>query len=182
MQKDRTMKWSRDSEGRFIEEKTPSIIPKTRKCNRCGRRLNLLKFSKHKRGKYGRRGICKECDSIYSQEYHNRPEVKKRSAEWAKDYWKRMYTPKTKLNERLKNTYDITLAEYEKIVEKQNGVCAICQKANNVKGQRLGVDHDHKTGKIRGLLCNHCNKGISGFRDNPTLLSRAVTYLRKELR
>lgn len=50
--------------------------------------------------------------------------------------------------------------------------CVICGSE-----ERLVVDHDHKTGKIRGMLCNHCNRGLGHFRDDPTLLEFAAQYL-----
>lgn len=91
--------------------------------------------------------------------------------------------PQTKRNGRLKAGYNITLAEYNSLLEKQNGRCAICGvDATGVRepGKRehsMYVDHDHSTGKIRGLLCSRCNFGIGQFRNNPELLMKAATYL-----
>ncbi len=70
----------------------------------------------------------------------------------------------------------------QSLLESQGGVCAICKKEEQIidKGggtQRLSVDHDHDTGKIRGLLCNDCNVGLGRFKDNLELLRSAVAYL-----
>lgn len=70
----------------------------------------------------------------------------------------------------------LTLAEYEAMLAKQRGGCAIC-------GQRdqwfnLAVDHCHSTKRIRGLLCSQCNRGLGLFRDNPDFLEKAAGYLR----
>lgn len=64
--------------------------------------------------------------------------------------------------------------------EEQNGLCAICSTPENAtpKGT-LHLDHDHKTGFTRGLLCSNCNMGIGQFKDDPTLLLKAIRYLRK---
>lgn len=61
----------------------------------------------------------------------------------------------------LKRKYGITLAEYDQMLEEQHGVCAICGGADP-SGRRLAVDHDHETGKVRGLLCTSCNTRL-GF-------------------
>lgn len=57
---------------------------------------------------------------------------------------------------RLKARYGITLEDYEALLVKQNGVCAICEEECKT-GERLSVDHDHETGAVRGLLCRACN-------------------------
>lgn len=74
-------------------------------------------------------------------------------------------------------TYGITAAQYQAIYELQGGRCYICQRASG-KRKRLSVDHDHKTGRVRGLLCTPCNRDVLGhLRDSVDALQRAVTYL-----
>ena len=58
----------------------------------------------------------------------------------------------------------------------QGGVCAICF-GPGVASRRLAVDHDHNTGKVRGLLCADCNRALGGFKEDPTTLGRATTYI-----
>lgn len=79
----------------------------------------------------------------------------------------------------VEKTYGITAEEYDKLYKAQGGKCAICRRATG-KARRLAVDHDHKTGKVRGLLCKPCNRyGLGMFaRDNPEILERAAAYLR----
>jgi hypothetical protein len=81
----------------------------------------------------------------------------------------------------IKRFYGITLEQYDKMFEEQGGVCAICDGINK-DGRRLFIDHDHKTGKIRGLLCCNCNRGVGSFRDSVNNLQRAIIYLSKETR
>lgn len=78
---------------------------------------------------------------------------------------------------RWAKTYGITAQEYWAIHRHQNGVCAICERATGAT-KRLSVDHCHKTGHVRGLLCTTCNAKILGhLRDDPDALQRAINYL-----
>ncbi|QDK03498.1 endonuclease VII [Mycobacterium phage Lucyedi] len=80
---------------------------------------------------------------------------------------------------RILATYGISPEEYWQIYEFQGGRCYICQRANG-KFKRLSVDHDHKTGIVRGLLCTMCNKYTLGWaRDCIEFFERAIDYLRK---
>jgi len=74
--------------------------------------------------------------------------------------------------------YGITSNQYDSMLEKQNFVCWICK--NTDKRKRLAVDHDHVTGRIRGLLCSKCNSGIAMFRDSVFLLKKAIEYLQED--
>lgn len=62
----------------------------------------------------------------------------------------------------------------------QGGVCAICRSDDPAapKGGAFAVDHDHATGRVRGLLCQKCNTALGGFRDNPKFLLAAIKYLK----
>lgn len=78
----------------------------------------------------------------------------------------------------LRANYGITLEDYEAMLEKQGGTCAICESSIPGGNGAFSVDHCHSTGKVRGLLCRLCNSGLGHFRDSPGLLYRAVEYLR----
>ena len=81
-------------------------------------------------------------------------------------------------NIKYKLLYGIDLDNYNKLFELQNGRCAICLSDKVLgQGKFLHVDHDHKTGKVRGLLCNSCNFGLGSFKDNPEFLKKAIEYL-----
>jgi hypothetical protein len=78
----------------------------------------------------------------------------------------------------IERAYGITLKDYEHLYILQNGLCGICHRPETRIGQIfLVVDHDHKTGKVRGLLCNNCNAGLGFFEDSQSLLSSAGRYL-----
>jgi Recombination endonuclease VII len=113
---------------------------------------------------------CKSCIKIRKHEYRKRPEVKER--EYI-SYMKRFY----------KNKYGISFEDYEAMLKKQNGLCAICRNpstrvdARSKKIQRLNIDHCHTTRKVRGLLCSKCNHGIGLFGDNILLFESCIRYI-----
>jgi hypothetical protein len=77
--------------------------------------------------------------------------------------------------QHIKNTYDLTTEQYEELLALQGGVCAICKEK---RSYNLNVDHDHKTMRIRGLLCRLCNgRLLTAARDRPHVLRAAADYL-----
>ena len=74
--------------------------------------------------------------------------------------------------DHLKRTFGITQADLDVLIESQGGVCAICRD-----GKPEHIDHDHDSGKVRGVLCGPCNMGLGLFKDEPTRLSAAGAYL-----
>lgn len=92
---------------------------------------------------------------------------------------------KRKRSYYLRSTFGITIDEYDLMLEAQQNLCAICRELEIVADpknpdsmKRLAVDHDHETGKVRGLLCQRCNMGLGYFRDKDHLLDLAARYLR----
>lgn len=82
---------------------------------------------------------------------------------------------KRKARERnLRSRFGIGVADYDAVLAHQDGKCAICRAPAT---KSLHVDHSHKTGIVRGLLCWRCNYGLSWYRDDPSLLSRASYYV-----
>lgn len=79
-------------------------------------------------------------------------------------------------NKRMRLDFGIDLDDYNRILELQNNLCAICENSP-LNSRRFNVDHCHKTGRVRGLLCDNCNLGIGKFKDDTTLLKYAISYL-----
>jgi len=73
--------------------------------------------------------------------------------------------------------YGIDVSDYDRMLEEQGGGCYICGK--KPAGRALDIDHDHKTGKVRGLLCSNHNRALGLLNDNPDLLLKSVEYLVK---
>lgn len=78
---------------------------------------------------------------------------------------------------RLRKVYGISLNDYETLLKKQNGRCAICRRPATDFKRKLAVDHCHKTGRIRGLLCAGCNAYLGRIQDSKTVLLRTIEYL-----
>lgn len=91
----------------------------------------------------------------------------------AKKRQRKDYSHATHIMER----YGLTPEDYRAIMDFQNGVCFICQRARGVR-RRLSVDHCHSTGAVRGNLCSSCNKYLGHLRDDPAAFERAAEYLR----
>lgn len=83
--------------------------------------------------------------------------------------------PQRSLGSKLKR-YGMTLQQFQAMSAAQEGKCAICRRMDSA-GRRLAVDHDHQSGKVRGLLCGLCNPGIGYFGNDPSLLLQAAVYL-----
>lgn len=133
----------------------------TKTCCHCQQEKNILEFNKNKQGKFGRHSRCKTC-----------------TRKEGKEIYKRLGK-----NHYLLSTYGINEQELQNLFDLQNGRCAICYTPLQL-GERSKrsacVDHCHNTGKVRGLLCNHCNKGLGMFLDNTQILASAITYLEKQ--
>lgn len=135
-------------------------------CSSCGQNRELIFFEPSSRYRSGYRSQCKKCR--YDRQVLSRQES------------------------HLNNKYGITLSDYNSLLTKQNGTCAICKlpetrvvrNAPTIRGSNkpsnLPVDHDHKTGRIRGLLCTKCNLALGYFQDDVALLRSAVEYLTKD--
>jgi hypothetical protein len=81
-------------------------------------------------------------------------------------------------NSHLKKTYGITIDEYDAILASQGGGCAICKGGTSKR--HFAVDHNHKTGNVRGLLCARCNTALARFMDSRTNVGRAYNYLGRD--
>lgn len=100
------------------------------------------------------------------------------SAQWKRDNPKA--TAKFDRKHKLKARYGISDLEYNIIFKLQNGRCKICKVHQSKLKRSLAVDHDHKTGLVRGLLCTRCNLGLGCFEDNIDNLMRSIEYLKEQ--
>jgi len=107
-----------------------------------------------------------------------RPERK----EYIKGYLKEYYQNNREKYWRYRGI-DIDTTVYDQLLVDQEHKCAICRQPERAQGKRkrqwLSVDHDHTTGRVRGLLCYRCNLAIGNMRDDPELFLAAIAYLRK---
>lgn len=105
------------------------------------------------------------------------PRNRKRYNAWARENYRKNPERKKAADRKsyLKVLYNLTLVEYDKMFKAQHGVCILCGKPPVNK--KLGVDHDHKTGEVRGLLCVYCNTMLGHIEKNPKLISNIIKYL-----
>lgn len=107
------------------------------------------------------------------REYYrnNKEKLNASNKEWEKK------NPERRKNKYLERLYGITLEQYNETLDKQEGKCGICETHQSNFKRDLSVDHCHKTGNIRGLLCDSCNIALGNFKDNPDILKKALKYL-----
>lgn len=134
-------------------------------CKRCGLDKPLINYTTSKKSKDGRATMCRPCSSAYVIELRRLGRAKRPPIAVTRD-------------KHLQRQYGLTLADYEAMFEAQGGLCAICVKPES-QNKLLSVDHCHTTGRIRGLLCMHCNTGIGKLGDTPAGLRAALAYLEK---
>jgi hypothetical protein len=139
-------------------------------CNTCGVEKPLTEFYKDTHNNGGVRHRCRDCERVVRSSEDAKQRQREATARWRKAHPED--NKKSSKNTKLKQAYGISLSDYQAMVEKQKGKCAIC--GDKVA---LHVDHDHETGKVRELLCCHCNKGLSGFKDSPLLTEKGTRYL-----
>lgn len=89
-----------------------------------------------------------------------------------------MVTQDIKIKEKNLKKYGLSLIDYQKLLKEQGRRCALCFRQPGIFKYDLGVDHDHETGKVRGLLCNACNQLLTQYRDI-NFFKRIVAYLEK---
>lgn len=136
-------------------------------CSKCKETKNQIRFHKNKSRWDGTSAYCNECMKLIRKNYTNNPKTS-----WAR---------------KLKTKYKISVKYYEILLQNQKNKCNICKKVevkkdSTGKVQNLSVDHCHKTGKIRGLLCDKCNLGLGHFKDNVKYLKNAIKHLNNNRR
>jgi Autographiviridae endonuclease VII len=141
-----------------------------KRCTKCRQVLPLDQFGPNKNTRLRVRSKCRRCESEAAMTW--------RDANYEKEW-----------DTRLRRNFGITLEQFRELLAEQNGVCAICGEPPTIVGYRpsrrqgrprqpiLVVDHDHATGKIRGLLCIHCNRGIGFLKDDVATVRAALKYL-----
>lgn len=136
-------------------------------------------FHKGKNGKYGLRGDCKKCNTIRVGDYN-----KTTGKIYHKNSEKKHRDSKTGRKCYIKWRFGATDEQADQIIEQQdNGVCDVCNKPETLIRKegiiRLSVDHNHKTNKIRGVLCSKCNQVLGQVNDSIEILLNLAIYLEK---
>ena len=137
-------------------------------CTGCNEAKPLADFFRDRRTEHGRMARCKQCKAqSYRQWKAANPGVDKRR------YWENRDSERER---HLVKKYGITFACYAELLAEQGGCCAICSRSEP-DNRMLDVDHDHKTGEVRGLLCTSCNRVLGHAHDSEERLRAAADYL-----
>ncbi len=150
-------------------------MPKTKHCPACKRNRAVKFFAKHSRMRSGLQSYCRKCASALVS--RSRKVAYAENPAKFKNYMKAWLAAnpekaqQLKVNQKLKQ-YGLTQAQYDQLHKTANGHCQICQQK-----AKLVIDHDHETGRVRGLLCRLCNMGLGKFHDSVLALQAAITYL-----
>ena len=160
----------------------------TQNCSKCKTDRPTVDFATDPTKKSGRHGTCKKCVSLgrrsdesksKRKQYRNRPEVKAKEKEAEKQRYLGN-TPVENQRRRL-SSYGMGAADYDQLLAYQGGVCAGCGRKPDYLGgsklARLCIDHDHNTGKVRGLLCFDCNLALGLMRDKLEIINNLAAYL-----
>ena len=154
-------------------------------CATCKIEKDITEFSKDRTEKDGYTYSCKVCRNKRYNEWasKNKDKVRERNARKAQNrqaYYQSERGVESSRRAHLKRMYNMTLEEYNVILESQNGVCEICKQPESYgRASFLAVDHCHNSETIRGLLCNNCNRAIGLLKDDIEVLENAVKYLKK---
>lgn len=139
-------------------------------CKKCGSSNNSFPLGQNGKGKYYYRPTCTKCKNSVGVEHR-------------KKYYSKMKVTNPERyaliqrRHRLKKKYGLTLEKYAEIFNSQGGVCAICRTPESPRN--MPVDHNHTTGEIRGILCDHCNKALGYFKDNVETMKTAIAYIQR---
>ncbi|UYY83057.1 endonuclease VII domain-containing protein [Arthrobacter sp. YA7-1] len=166
------------------------VIDGMKPCSTCKELLPVSEFGKDSNTVTGLRHSCRRCSNAETRSRRNNEKAKDPEAYLARERasaqrWRASAPPelrKTRGRKQLFTERGVTAEWYDETLAEQGGVCAICKqpesKLSSGGGPKmLAFDHDHTTGKARGLICQQCNIGIGAFRDSPDLLRKAALYL-----
>lgn len=174
-----------------MNTETDLEIPTMKKCGRCQKYLPKDLFYRNRKTADGLACYCRRCESARKKEARasnpgliivhrengkkwyikNKEHKLNKNKEWKEN------NPSKWRNINLKSRFGITNEDYNQILEKQNNCCPICGKHKDEFKEFMAVDHCHKTGQVRGILCRKCNLGIGHLNDDIFLLEKSINYL-----
>jgi hypothetical protein len=167
-------------------------------CTHCRRQRSREDFPKHRQAKDGLGSWCKTCKAEDKKRYRakNLDSIRRKQSEYGK---RRRQDPdfRMKASDRMrawreKNVekvreanilrYGISLADYKRMFVSQHGKCLACSRVivdfgGGRKPERAHIDHDHRTGMVRGLLCMQCNMILGAVNDSTEVLANLIVYL-----
>jgi len=166
---------------RKLRKENPDFAERQRELSRRWKATHPRHPSREKQQEYRRRYEAKHKEKLLERrrKYYrdHRVHLVEKSREWA-----RANPEKKKFNMFMAGLrrHNVTLDQYHAMLEQQGELCAICRSVLQPMHKETHIDHDHATGKVRGLLCGACNLGLGKFKDNPAALRAAAAYVEAE--
>lgn len=164
-----------------------------KRCSKCHGVKPIDHFHRDSSRASGRYPQCASCVSAYAKKWRSRPEIIERNRSYQLQ-WSRRKERKQQILEyqrailpsgitrrkmfKIKYKYGLSEERYLAILQQQNGCCATC-KIPFIDHKSTQIDHCHATGKIRGILCPHCNRALGQVADNIEILASLIEYLRR---
>jgi len=148
-------------------------ISMTKICKDCEKELSVHAFPEAPGNQDGYATRCRGCARLIREE--NKEELNRQNREWKQSKRGKVLCRDARRRYHLKHLYGLSVKQHEQMYVDQEGRCMIC--CETVLYDEIHTDHDHKTGEVRGLLCQRCNHMLGGARDNPSILRAAVEYL-----
>lgn len=166
---DRTKREQRLSEVDVLREKM-SAVGVQKRCKICGEEKPIKRFSRCADSPDGSRHDCIDCSTARSRVWEKKITRKERLAVYRRH--------------RLKKKYGLTEVAFQAMIRAQKNRCAVCyaEMKEEKDWRQAVVDHDHKTGKVRAILCHACNCGIGHFEESIRAMESAIAYLKKHAR
>ena len=127
--------------------------------------------------------VCRKCDQVLPHKEFHRCNARPDGLQTQCKACRKILDGKRRVSgywraKGLKSNYGMSLQQYEALHQAQGGKCLICMTSDpGGQGDKLHVDHNHETGKVRGLLCTNCNRGLGFFQDQIENLTNAIQYL-----
>ena len=153
-------------------------------CTKCKEVKESLLFHRYDKKKNGFTSQCKQCrnETRKNSYWKDSERAKEKTRNYRKNLREtdphKLFLSNRKTN--LKQTYGISLEEYDKMLQEQSSKCDVCGKEHEeVPKKRLGVDHCHTTGKVRGLLCANCNTALGLLKENVQNIDKLKDYIIK---
>jgi predicted class III extradiol MEMO1 family dioxygenase len=125
---------------------------------------------------------CKKCKqdktlAHFNKKYKDQEKYHARCKQCLAEDFKERYTSEDIRRWQLKKHYNMTIEQYTQMVEQQDHRCKVCERHEQDLNNILCVDHDHKTGKVRSLLCSNCNTVLGKVYEDPKILEKMIEYL-----
>lgn len=158
-----------------LQSRETYALPSSATCTGCGLVKEITQFYIKKSSRKGYASQCKTCQ----EKYWETDDYKQKHSERAKQWYKTPRGKRVWLNSYYRRHFGITIEEYERLLSEQNSRCGICETEKCATGKSFAVDHDHTTGRVRGLLCKKCNLALGFLEDDTSRMQRAINYMRK---